>query len=714
MSWHERMNLAVDYIENNLCGYIDMEHISKITYQSVTSFQRTFSIITEMSVSEYIRRRRMSLAAFEFQNGGVKVIDISLKYGYDSPEAFARAFKEIYGVSPSVARKESLPLKIFPRISFLLTIKGEVIMDYEIESGTVKLTNLYHEHMPAIRFIGKRYTAADLNADGLLMDKWNEWFQNGWFNLLSSLPGLPGYEGVAHTGYHNGSETSFWIGMMFPQDTPAPEGFDFADLPAGDMAVCWLRGYRENGELYTPAVRNLCVSQIREAGYAIKLDFDGEPCKWTFERYHQRRFFMPDDEGRITMDYCVYIVAQEQAAKVPLTGGGEQRLDHGAIPAVQPSVLREEPVGAPSPEMKLSDIAPYSVDVESNLLLCAMTTLFLKLKHINEETPFFCSRHDRICSNCGECGDRNNLSRHHLELYHYLLTVTSVGLMYDDPNEAGVYDLKYIRGILPPRLEDRLDFAMKAGGFDYVRLDKLKGEQEVFRQITESIRGDKPVLIKLGDGPEWCVVTGFDRQTHALYGLDAREHPACHSTENRSYTADGLFIITDWFRKLSKAVIATEKAARTIDFCELLARMTGQLLMPERSILDSMIPRMIDSITMENARGIADYLNRIAGYMVESRWHGAECFGSLLLRHTESETVRAQLRECMDLYFNTHDTCWQIWGQMGIGPHTNYQLPNRISQMMLDGERQEKLKELFARVFNNDRSVLEKLQEIMD
>ncbi|WP_180298398.1 hypothetical protein, partial [Klebsiella pneumoniae] len=127
------------------------------------------------------------------------------------------------------------------------------------------------------------------------------------------------------------------------------------------------------------------------------------------------------------------------------------------------------------------------------------------------------------------------------------------------------------------------------------------------------------------------------------------------------------------------AVIVTEKAKQTTDFSNLLARMTGQLLMPERSVLESMIPRMIDSITVENARGVADYLNRIAGYVVEARWHCAECFGTLLLHKTEDETSRAKLRGCMDLYFNTHDTCWQIWAQMGVGPHTNYRLPNRIS-----------------------------------
>ena len=123
---------------------------------------------------------------------------------------------------------------------------------------------------------------------------------------------------------------------------------------------------------------------------------------------------------------------------------------------------------------------------------------------------------------------------------------------------------------------------------------------------------------------------------------------------------------------------------------------------------------MIDSITMDNARAVADYLNNIAGYMIEARWHGAECFYSLLLRKAEDETEKVRLRECTDLYYNTHDNCWQIWGQLGVGPHTSYKLPGHISQIMLVRERQEKLKELFAQIFSNDHVVLERLQELVN
>ena len=133
MIWYERMNKAINYIEDNLCGEIDFDEIAKIACQSSVSFQRTFSIVTEISVFEYIRRRKLTLAAFDLQNGNDKVIDIALKYGYESPEAFSRAFKETHGTSPSNVRKRVLPLKAYPRIAFLLSIKGEAVMEYKIE-----------------------------------------------------------------------------------------------------------------------------------------------------------------------------------------------------------------------------------------------------------------------------------------------------------------------------------------------------------------------------------------------------------------------------------------------------------------------------------------------------------------------------------------------------------------------------------------------------
>lgn len=133
MEWIERLNSAVNYIEENIKDTISLEELSKIACCSTYHFQRMFAYIADTPLSEYIRRRRMSLAAVDLQSSNEKVIDISLKYGYDSPTAFNRAFKSVHGITPSQAKKEGTILKAFPPISFKITIKGDTEMNYRIE-----------------------------------------------------------------------------------------------------------------------------------------------------------------------------------------------------------------------------------------------------------------------------------------------------------------------------------------------------------------------------------------------------------------------------------------------------------------------------------------------------------------------------------------------------------------------------------------------------
>jgi AraC-like DNA-binding protein/2-polyprenyl-3-methyl-5-hydroxy-6-metoxy-1,4-benzoquinol methylase len=142
LNWYERINEAFDYIEDHLDSSIDLDKVANIMCQSTVSFQRTFSIFMNISIYEYIRRRRMTLAAIELQTNSIKVIDIALKYGYESPESFTRAFKEIHGISPSAARKKGASLNLFPRITFLLTIKGDIEMDYEMDNKSEQIVNL--------------------------------------------------------------------------------------------------------------------------------------------------------------------------------------------------------------------------------------------------------------------------------------------------------------------------------------------------------------------------------------------------------------------------------------------------------------------------------------------------------------------------------------------------------------------------------------------
>ncbi|MCL2350127.1 MAG: AraC family transcriptional regulator [Defluviitaleaceae bacterium] len=133
MDWLARMNATLDYIENNLCGEIDYSALEKVACCCAHTFFKMFSYVADVSLSEYIRRRRLTLAALELQSGDAKVIDVALKYGYESPVSFARAFQALHGLTPTQAKKSGITLKAYPRISFQMSITGKEQMDYRIE-----------------------------------------------------------------------------------------------------------------------------------------------------------------------------------------------------------------------------------------------------------------------------------------------------------------------------------------------------------------------------------------------------------------------------------------------------------------------------------------------------------------------------------------------------------------------------------------------------
>lgn len=133
MEWITRLNNAINYIEEHLCDTVDYDEIARIACCSTYHFQRMFAYMADSTLSEYIRRRRMSRAAVDLQGSSEKIIDIASKYGYDSPTAFNRAFKSVHGVAPSQIKLDGISIKAFPPISFKLTIKGVEQMEYRIE-----------------------------------------------------------------------------------------------------------------------------------------------------------------------------------------------------------------------------------------------------------------------------------------------------------------------------------------------------------------------------------------------------------------------------------------------------------------------------------------------------------------------------------------------------------------------------------------------------
>lgn len=247
MTWYERMNKAVDYIEENLCSDIDFEKISKIVCQSPVNFQRTFSIVTDISIIEYIRRRRMTLAAFDLQNSNEKVIDVALKYGYESPEAFARAFKETHGATPSNARKYGLPLKAFPRITFLLSVKGDAAMEYRIENK---------EAFTVYGIEGVFTTDDSKNVKDLPMFWWECRNDGRFYKLLESTnePSLSRVHGICD--YRNtGGNTYPYMIFAYQTKNCNTEGFTQVEVPAATWAI--FKSEKHSVEQTSGVVQNL-------------------------------------------------------------------------------------------------------------------------------------------------------------------------------------------------------------------------------------------------------------------------------------------------------------------------------------------------------------------------------------------------------------------------------------------------------------------------
>ena len=144
------MNNAMVYIEEHLTEDIDYSEVSKIAYCSEYHFKRMFSFLAGISLSEYIRRRRLSLAANDLKDKDLRIIDVAVKYGYNSADSFSRAFHSLHGILPSEARSENTQLKAYPRMTFQLSIQGGCEMNYRIvEKEAFKLVG-FKKRVPVI------------------------------------------------------------------------------------------------------------------------------------------------------------------------------------------------------------------------------------------------------------------------------------------------------------------------------------------------------------------------------------------------------------------------------------------------------------------------------------------------------------------------------------------------------------------------------------
>lgn len=152
MDWIVGMQKAIDYIENHLTEKIDYDKVAAQSFSSSYHFQRVFSILCGFTIGEYIRNRRLSLAGSELATTDAKVIDIALKYGYESPDSFAKAFKQFHGVLPSQVKNNGSILKSFAPLVLKISLEGGSAMKYRIEEKPEMILTGYKAHFTGVPY----------------------------------------------------------------------------------------------------------------------------------------------------------------------------------------------------------------------------------------------------------------------------------------------------------------------------------------------------------------------------------------------------------------------------------------------------------------------------------------------------------------------------------------------------------------------------------
>ncbi|MFD2445396.1 effector binding domain-containing protein [Bacillus sp. CGMCC 1.16607] len=234
MAWVESLQKAIEYMEDNLLEDISIESIANQANSSAFHFQRTFAILTDLSVGEYIRRRRLTLAAQELSKTDRKIIDLAYKYGYETPEAFTKAFRKLHGVTPSEARNYTGKLKSYNRLVIQVSLQGAEPMQYKmIERDGFQVVGIKREFS----------CVNDENLVGI-PKMWDEVNTEGTDDVLFKLNNgqINGVLGVCVVDEEAKVKQvmDYWIATEYEGEVP--EGLLQLNIPASKWAVFEVHG----------------------------------------------------------------------------------------------------------------------------------------------------------------------------------------------------------------------------------------------------------------------------------------------------------------------------------------------------------------------------------------------------------------------------------------------------------------------------------------
>ena len=268
--WIEGFQESIDFIEKNLTEELDIEDIAAKAALSPFYYQRIFGALCGVTVGEYIRARRMTLAAQELNGKDVKVIDVAVKYSYDSPDSFSKAFQRFHGITPSQAKEPGAPLRSFAPLHIKITMEGGTMMDYRIV-----------EKAPFTIVGVKRPFNSDTSYQEI-PKFWDEWLTQG-----EKRP-IMGTFGVCLD--MKGKDFDYWIADLYFPWEDIPEGCETRVIPGSAWAQfpCTIKTLQDtNTRIWSewlPALQ----------GYSLAGEYDIE-------------VYLPPEEGSDDMKVYIWV-----------------------------------------------------------------------------------------------------------------------------------------------------------------------------------------------------------------------------------------------------------------------------------------------------------------------------------------------------------------------------------------------------------------------
>lgn len=225
MEWVTRLNQSIEYIEEHLTDEkLDYQKMGQIACCSAYHFQRMFTYMAGITLSEYIRRRKMSLAAVDLQESSETILDIGQKYGYRSPTAFNRAFQSIHGIAPSAVRTEGVPVKSFPAITFTISVKGAAELNYRIETkDAFRITGV---SAPIFQEIGENFAAVP--------NMWKTAAEEGTVEKLAAMMDAPPMGILGVSVCDDREQWRYYIAVSSTKEDPELEEYI---VPASTWAI---------------------------------------------------------------------------------------------------------------------------------------------------------------------------------------------------------------------------------------------------------------------------------------------------------------------------------------------------------------------------------------------------------------------------------------------------------------------------------------------